>query len=416
MKLSFDTAFTRIFIFSIILTLVVSIVAWGLFFYLAAKSTATYQAHSMIAKYQLIEFSLLQNQTLKVPFEYLVKEQPVGVPTDLPSYYQTVKQNIQRYNLRATHIEARLDNHIYLWLKSNELNKWIALRISPDKNVLSSYTIAFVVFTLLLVVLLSFIFARTLSRPLVSLAAVAESISTGATPNISTKFWPVEAKLLADTLSQAAIKLKRNNLAKEEMLLGISHDLRTPLSRTRLAVEFLYKHEPPLVDGIVDDIEEMNSIVEQFISYAREGKTEAFETKNVNDIVRQESSKFKGIQLALAQDFWVQIKPLAIKRLVSNLISNAIKHGVHPVNITTKKVENFWFLVVEDSGLGIPEHQIDQVTKPFITSNQPDAEGNGGLGLSIVEQIVSAHGGSLRLHNLHPAGFRVEIAIPLSLI
>ena len=136
------------------------------------------------------------------------------------------------------------------------------------------------------------------------------------------------------------------------MLLGVSHDLRTPLTRAQLGVYLLQEHEPELVRDILDDLEEMNKIIEQFIVFVRHGVAETPVNMDVTALVREIADNFKGIQLHLPETLLVPVSPVSFSRMLTNLISNAEKHGTPPIEVVVENTGSEWSVTVVDRGEG----------------------------------------------------------------
>jgi len=387
--------------------------AWVVFRYVTSQSTVSYHAHSMVAKYQLVDQNI-ESLSTEFSFRYLVGKQPKHASEELMFYWQEVKEEVQgNLPTGTTVIHNKQGEDIYLWIRSVKFpNQWVGLPVSQSKNIFPYYGWPYVVLILILFILPSYFFARTLSKPFAKLSDAAETIAGGGIPLVESRYWPLEAKKLANTLNISALKLKDQTASKEEMLLGISHDLRTPLTRVRLAVDFLYKHEPPLVEGVFADIDEMNVIIEQFISFVREGKAEKSEVVDINKLVRYESNKFENIELDLTAHFDAQVSSISFRRMLSNLISNAIKHGVPPIEVQTQNNSVEWSITVVDMGEGIPEDLIEEMIKPFRTADSSGIDGKGGLGLAIVDRIVGNQRGKLEFDRRGNRGFAVKVSFP----
>jgi len=367
----------------------------------------------MVAKYQLVDQNI-ESLSTEFSFRYLVGKQPKHASEELMFYWQEVKEEVQgNLPTGTTVIHNKQGEDIYLWIRSVKFpNQWVGLPVSQSKNIFPYYGWPYVVLILILFILPSYFFARTLSKPFAKLSDAAETIAGGGIPLVESRYWPLEAKKLANTLNISALKLKDQTASKEEMLLGISHDLRTPLTRVRLAVDFLYKHEPPLVEGVFADIDEMNVIIEQFISFVREGKAEKSEVVDINKLVRYESNKFENIELDLTAHFDAQVSSISFRRMLSNLISNAIKHGVPPIEVQTQNNSVEWSITVVDMGEGIPEDLIEEMIKPFRTADSSGIDGKGGLGLAIVDRIVGNQRGKLEFDRRGNRGFAVKVSFP----
>jgi len=383
------------------------------FRYFAAQPTAVYHAQSMVAKYQLVEHNF-KRPVKKLPFHYLVERQPKP-SNELQFYWKKVKEEIQRIlpqGVQIAHDER--GEEVYLWIESAKgTDQWVGLQLSQNRVLSPYYGWTYILTILALFIIPSYIFALTLSKPFAKLSDAAEVIAGGGIPNIEPHYWPLEAKKLADTLNISALKLKDLTASKEEMLLGISHDLRTPLTRSRLAVDFLHKHEPSLVEGVFADIDEMDLIIDQFISFVREGKSEKFEVVDINELVRSESNKFKNIGLGLTARFEARVSPVSLRRMLGNLISNSIKHGMPPIEVQTENDGVNWSITVIDMGKGVPEDLIDEMIKPFRTAEVSGSNGKGGLGLAIVDRIVANQGGQLEFEHLGSKGFAVKVSFPI---
>ena len=219
------------------------------------------------------------------------------------------------------------------------------------------------------------------------------------------------------------------------LLAGISHDLRTPLTRIRLATEMMPASEDYLVEGIVHDIDDMNAIIDQFIDYVRARDQVNFSEEDLNVLIQdvveglQYVSDESGAQndgefiLHLAQLPLVPLQAIAMKRVLANLIDNARHYGASPITIRTGTLsldtegltgkKTRVFLEVLDNGQGIAEHQLEDVFEPFMQGNLARGGEGSGLGLAIVKRFVQLHGGEIQLRNEPGAGLCVRIELPL---
>jgi len=209
------------------------------------------------------------------------------------------------------------------------------------------------------------------------------------------------------------------------MLAGISHDLRTPLARLRLETEMSPADEATK-EAMVDDIEQMDNIIGRFLDYARPAQRPA-ETIDLSAVVRETASRLDGedgvqIITELAERAMIEADPTDIRRVLGNLIENSRKYGrnaadgVAHITIRTtvsfQKVE----LSVLDTGSGIPEDQLELVTRPFYRVEVARSKADGtGLGMAIVQRLVNRQRGILRLANLDPGpGLEVTLTFPVT--
>jgi two-component system osmolarity sensor histidine kinase EnvZ len=202
---------------------------------------------------------------------------------------------------------------------------------------------------------------------------------------------------------------------RDLLLAGVSHDLRTPLTRLRLAVEFM-EEEVTRAD-MIGDIEDMDAILDQFITFVRDGADELPQEINFNQLIEETVQKYGGnVRLTLAEDLpSLLLKPVTMRRLLLNLLANGMQYGKPPIDISTVVQEREVELRVRDHGTGIKEEDRERLLQPFVRGDAArTASGGSGLGLAICQRIVDMHHGHLRLAN-HPDGGMVAIVrLPLA--
>lgn len=198
------------------------------------------------------------------------------------------------------------------------------------------------------------------------------------------------------------------------MLAGISHDLRTPLTRMRLTAEFL---EEDFREGLIYDIDDMDAILEQFISYMRDGSDEAIHLTDLNAIFQELIVQFKPTQIIYQPQLLplIPLRSLSIKRMIANLINNARRYGAEPIYVSASLMGKQVMITVRDSGQGIPEEAMEALMQPFVRGESARTSQGTGLGLAIVKRIVERHGGNLTTRNHPEGGLEVTIALPITL-
>jgi two-component system osmolarity sensor histidine kinase EnvZ len=258
------------------------------------------------------------------------------------------------------------------------------------------------------------------SRPLKALAVAAEQVGQGKQPPQLPEVGPEEIRTLTRQFNQMNSDLERLNRERTVMLAGISHDLRTPLARLRLAVEMLEgKVDTSSHQGMIEDIADLDAIVGQFLAFARGAEQEAAEPADLNRIVSDVCERYtrsgKNVSTELKELPQLRLRPLAMQRLVTNLIDNALKHGSPEVLICTWRTGTEVFLSVLDRGPGIAPEQAPLATQPFARLDAARGDASGaGLGLAIVERIAQLHGGRLQLLARAGGGLEVRVALPIS--
>ena len=208
-------------------------------------------------------------------------------------------------------------------------------------------------------------------------------------------------------------RILRHLNQRSEMLSGISHDLRTPLTRLKLQLAFL--KQPELVKKMKDDIEEMERMLNEYLEFASQQKNEGTELISINYVIKDLVKKYedKKINLHLEEDTKINIRPNSIKRSLANLIDNALVYG-KKADIFTKKTMNNMIILVDDDGPGIPENEYQNVLKPFyrIDKSRGLNKSGVGLGLAIANDIIRSHGGIISLEKSPLSGLRVKISLP----
>lgn len=267
------------------------------------------------------------------------------------------------------------------------------------------------------IALVAFWLVSRVTSPLARLAAAAESLGGNLHSPPLAVSGPAEVAVAAAAFNRMQARLVRLVRGRTEFLAAISHDLRTPLTQVRLRLEMM--PPSPERDRNLRALDDLSEIVGTFLTYARASQgAEEVSRIDLGALVGSLCDDLADSGAAIDCDcppgLVVRCKRLAIKRAVTNLIENALKHG-HEARVRTARVDGRAAVSVEDRGPGIPEAQIDAVLAPFYRggrSRSPDSEGVG-LGLSIAQVIAEDHGGELRLGNRREGGLRAELVLPL---
>ncbi|MBA3904286.1 MAG: two-component sensor histidine kinase [Rhodocyclaceae bacterium] len=258
------------------------------------------------------------------------------------------------------------------------------------------------------------------TRPLKALSGAAAEIGRGRTPPPLEERGPGEIRTVAHAFNQMSRDLARLDADRALILAGISHDLRTPLARLRLSAE-MSGADSATRDGMVSDIEEMDGIIGQFLDFARDTDGEPLEPTDLNALVAGVAEQFQRRGAALATDLaelpQQPLRPLAMRRLVSNLITNALRYGGEsgPIELRTSRESGSVVLEVLDRGPGIPAAEAERLKQPFTRLEEARTGATGaGLGLAIVDRIARSHGGSFDLLPREGGGLVARASIPIN--
>ena len=267
----------------------------------------------------------------------------------------------------------------------------------------------------------AWLFVRQFSAPLKRLVIVARQFGEGRSVRL-----PVDVDTASEVaevyhaFNQMTDNIEQANRERELMLAGISHDLRTPLTRMRLSLALL-DEESELAREMVLDIEDMDAILEQFLAFIRDGRDEPGESCDmaglIREIVQPYHQQGHTIELQLQEVPCLQLRRLSFKRMLVNLVENAIRYGGAQMTIRLAMDETGGHphvqLVVHDSGPGIAAGDLSGIFNPFTRGDQARGGQGAGLGLAIVQRIVTLHGGHIELDNHPRGGLEVKIRLPL---
>jgi two-component system osmolarity sensor histidine kinase EnvZ len=270
------------------------------------------------------------------------------------------------------------------------------------------------VFISLLMTLVAFLFLRNQLRPITKLAAAAEDFGKGRTVPYRPR-GALEVRAAGRAFLDMRARIERQIEQRTLMLSGVSHDLRTPLTRLRLGLSLL--PEDPEVAALQADVRQMQRMVDEFLAFVRGDATEGSEATDAVALVRDVIAKAgEGVRLAGVEGEaeLVEMRPQAVARAVENLISNAARYG-STVEVRLEFMDRILRVIVEDDGPGIPEDQREEAMRPFTRLGEerdPNRGGGVGLGLSIAADIALSHGGSLRLSDsARLGGLRADLVI-----
>ncbi len=257
------------------------------------------------------------------------------------------------------------------------------------------------------------------NRPLKALANAAKDIGRGRNPEPIAEMGPSEVKSVAIAFNQMRDDLHRLDQDRANFLAGVSHDLRTPLSRLRLGIEMLPADEQSRRD-LEKDIEEINGVIGQFMDFARDESDEDVESCDFSFMVRAAAERAQRcypdhkITLDLETPLTLLLRPLAIKRVIINLIENAIKHADSELKIVTSRRPGGGVqLSVMDRGVGIAPSEVERLKQPFTRlENSRTGASGAGLGLAIVDRIVKQHRGTFTLLPRNGGGTEARVILP----
>ena len=296
----------------------------------------------------------------------------------------------------------------------------IVFRFAPrDERTLATST-GFLLFLMLasslLLLGIAFIFLRNQIRPITDLAKAAQSFGTGRDIGAFRPRGAREVKAAGVAFLDMRERIARQVEQRTTMLAGVSHDLRTILTRFKLELAFL--GDGPKVQPLKEDVDEMQRMLEAYMAFVKGDADEAAREADLASLVQGAARGLERdggvIVLDVPQGQKVRVKPNAFGRLLSNLIGNAARYAKN-VSVSARVAEHTLTLMVDDDGPGIPPAQREEAFRPFVRlDNARNLDETGtGLGLAIARDIARGHGGELQLADSPKGGLRAIVQIPV---
>jgi two-component system osmolarity sensor histidine kinase EnvZ len=273
---------------------------------------------------------------------------------------------------------------------------------------------------LLFAILAAMWLARRTVAPLDRFAVAAASLGRGETPGLLPETGPRELAALAERFNHLARQIRELLDARTTLLAGLSHDLRTPLARMRLALEMLQRRpEPKWIERLENDVVEMNQLVGDMLDLARGLGQEELEAVDIAETLEDLASLAEegGAKISCNADHLIVNAPArALRRVLANLVENAVHHGRGtPLELRAQRCDAELHVEVLDGGPGIPDDQLEAVFRPFhrVDVSRNPATGGTGLGLAIVRQLAQANGWRVVLENRPQGGLAARVTLPI---
>lgn len=311
-----------------------------------------------------------------------------------------------------------------LWIRVHAANEpvWVSLPMSADARA-SGITTALVLSAVLalLAALTGYLLQRHLNRPLRELASAARRVSAGDTPPPLPVDGPTEIAAVSHAFNQMTDALKQAEATRALMLAGVSHDIRTPLTKLRLAIAMALPRgsNDALVASSESYLDQIDTILQQFMDYAGSGERETPQPGDLNALAGQLVADFAGLGHEFEFDEGAlpvfAFRPIAVMRLLMNLMQNAVNYGRTGLSIRTVREGETACVVIADRGHGIHAEELERLKQPFSRgANARTHSGGSGLGLAIVDRIARLHGGSLTFRDRAGGGLEAVVRLPIT--
>ncbi|WP_374299537.1 ATP-binding protein [Ferrovibrio sp.] len=288
---------------------------------------------------------------------------------------------------------------------------------APESRVFSASTYAFMIWMTAASALLlgiALLFLRNQIKPIRRLAEAADAFGKGREIKDFRPSGANEVRAAARAFLAMRDRIRRHIRERTDMLAGVSHDLRTPLTRMKLQLSLM----PPNaeIDELKHDVDEMDKMVSAYLAFARGQSEQPAEPTDLADLVNELADdvrrRGRELQIAMPEHLTLPLRRLSLKRALANLIENALRFG-RTVRLSVMRLEKSVEICVDDDGPGLPEKERHRVFRPFYRLDQArHGSGNVGLGLTIARDAVLAHGGEITLDKSPLGGLRVRIRLP----
>ena len=294
------------------------------------------------------------------------------------------------------------------------------LIIQVDKDRLYSESafvfLLWMFFVSFILLILAYFFMKGQIRPLKRLAIIAETFGRGLDAPELKSSGSLEIRQTTNAFNQMRTRIKRFLKQRTDMLAGVSHDLRTPLTRMKLQLSLMKDDDAKR--ELEHDIKEMTAMLNSYVSFVRGEAPETIENINLNDLIKNichsNSSDLHTIRDIHTNNIETSGRPIQIKRAIQNIIDNAKRYSSE-INIEIISDDEECFISIEDNGPGIPEKNYEDVFKPFFTldPSRNKLKGESGLGMTITRDIIRSHGGEIKLLKSKIGGLKTLISLPL---
>jgi len=262
-------------------------------------------------------------------------------------------------------------------------------------------------------ILVAILFLKNQTRPITNLAKAAEKFGRGEEVDDYRPSGSLEIRQAGYEFDKMRKRILRHLNQRSEMLSGISHDLRTPLTRMKLQLSFVKDKE--ISSKLNEDISEMEKMLNEYLQFTSSSQSEKNEIFDLSKLLNETIERYENTYITrdLAQNILINGRKNLLKRSFNNIIDNGLKYG-KKLNVQLNKNGKNIFILIEDNGPGIPKEEYENVFKPFykIDKGRGETKSSVGLGLSIASDIIRSHGGYVKLDKSSMNGLGVKIFLP----
>ncbi len=326
---------------------------------------------------------------------------------------RALRRELKSKNLDYWFDTSKFKNTVNLKIKNQ--NDYFEFFIPRERLTSTSVRIfaLWITFPAILIVAIAIIFLKNQTRPIKKLAEASKKFGRGENIEEFVPSGASEIRQAGYEFEKMRKRILRHLNQRSEMLSGISHDLRTPLTRMKLQLALI--KDKNLIDRFSNDIDEMEKMLNEYLQFSSESNKEQSEEFEFNELIQNIITKFSNnlIKFNKGNEFFFNGRKLSIQRCLNNLIENSTKYA-NKIEVNFQKLKSNILIYIEDDGPGIPIQERENVFKPFYKIDQSRSEKSSsvGLGLSISSDIIRSHGGKIELGESKYGGLKVLISLP----
>ena len=326
---------------------------------------------------------------------------------------RSLRRELKSKNVKYWFDTSKFKNTVNLKIQSQ--NGYFEFFIPRERLTSTSVRIFALWITLpaLLIIAIAIIFLKNQTRPIKKLAEASKRFGRGENIEEFVPSGASEIRQAGYEFEKMRKRILRHLNQRSEMLSGISHDLRTPLTRMKLQLALI--KDENLIKRFSSDIDEMEKMLNEYLQFSSESNKEQTEEFDLNELINNTIAKFNNnlIKFNSGEKFFFTGRKLSIQRCLNNLIENSTKFA-NKIEINFQKLKSNIFIYIEDDGPGIPIQERENVFKPFykIDKSRSQKSSSVGLGLSISSDIIRSHGGKIELGDSKFGGLKILISLP----
>ena len=341
---------------------------------------------------------------------------PFSFRTERGILTRRLRQALEELNKPFFYDLSNLDQGAKIAIQLNQ----DLLFINVDKDRLYSESafvfLLWMIFASLTLLILSYFFLKGQIKPLKRLAIIAETFGRGLDAPELKGSGALEIRQTSNAFNQMQRRIKRYLKQRTDMLAGVSHDLRTPLTRMRLQLTKL--KDKNVREELEFDIKEMTAMLDSYVNFVRGETPEPIDQIKLKDFIQEICKNLKidnqKLIVKINSDTTISGRSLQLKRSINNIIENSLRYA-NKIVVEVTNDNNSCFIAISDNGSGIPEKNYEDVFKPFFTldPSRNKLKGESGLGMTIARDIARSHGGDIKLSESKSGGLKTTISLPI---